>query len=151
MYVLFQLNPISFYPLFSYFLLLVTLRHTNSLKWSSILIHTLISIVVTILFFAYKDIRILVLLSTYLRIIIFFNFTFLMVHKLINRNILYSYFLVLIYNEFTVIAKSALFIFNIHTAIPLIYMLNIIDMAVAIYFILFNLKNISGLHMKPQT
>jgi hypothetical protein len=140
-FLIFQINPIYFYAPFAFTLLVVSLWYTNTLKTSTILCHFIVSVFVMIVFIVFKDIRILISLLAYLRIIIFLNIFTYLISKLFYRNILYTYLLFMLFNELTVIAKSFLYLLNVKTSLHLIYLLNLLDFVICIYFIFFNLKN----------
>jgi hypothetical protein len=139
-YYIFHINPISCYALFSFLAFISILYYTNSLKTWLIIFNTIILLVGVALFFVYKDIRIIISLSAWFQINLIFTIIIYMAKKFFLRNILYSYFLIFILYEFTFIIKSFIFIFNTKGAIPFIYMLNIMEVFICIYFIVYNIK-----------
>lgn len=147
-FYLFHIPPYYFYAFFSLLILFASLHYTHSLKLWLILFNIIISIIGTVLFYIYKDVRILILLTAYLHLIILFNFIIYSVQKLFLRNILYSYLLLLIFYEFTLVAKSVIYVYSIRTSIPLIYLLNALEVLICIYFVTFNLK--TGYRFRPN-
>ena len=147
-FFIFQIPPFYFYAFFSLLMLFASLHYTHSLKPWVILFNTFIFLIGVVLFLIFKDVRILILLTAYLHLIILFNFIIYSVQKLFLRNILYSYFLLLIFYEFTLIAKSVMYVYNVRTSIPLIYLLNVLEVLICIYFVTFNLK--TGYRFHPK-
>ena len=84
----------------------------------------------------------------FLHIEIFGYFIIYLIKKLIYRNILYTYILFLVFYELSVFIKSFSFVFDVKTGLPIIHMLNILEVFIGLYFIIFNLKTSPKLRPK---
>lgn len=149
MYYLFSLNPMYLYAPSSLCLLLTSLYYLHSIKFNILLVNLAFFLLSIFLFIEYGNIRILIFLMAILQIEIFCGFIISLVRKLVNRNIFYTYFLLIIFYEFSLIVKSISYVFDIKTSMPFIHMLGILEVIIGLYFILFNLKNSPKIYPKP--
>lgn len=141
LYILYRISPVSFYDLSSLLLLFIILRHTKTLNRSIIIINSFIFILGVIINLHFKDIRIPMIVMGYYHVIILLNLTVYFVRKLFDRNIGYMYILAIIVYELTIIAKSMVNVFLPMSDIGLVYLLNIVDTFICLFFIFYNLRS----------
>ena len=140
LYFVLKIEPIYFYALSSLALLITALWYTKSLQSRIMIINIVLSSIGIILFFIFKDMRLILFLIAYLQLIIFLLFFVYTMKKLFYRNIMYSYLLFIVFYELTVTVKFFLWILNIKTGLFLFYLLNVVEVFICVYFIIFNFK-----------
>jgi hypothetical protein len=149
-YTLFKYNLIYIYVFSSFILLFVAINHLRYLKTSIVIVNVAVSLFSLILLYEINNINIIMGLMFFFHFEIFCCFIIFMVQKLVARNIFYSYFLVLVFYEFSILVKFITFIIDRKTGAPINYLMDIIELFIGAYFILFNLKTGPRIRLKPQ-
>jgi hypothetical protein len=142
-------TPVMYAPS-SLALFIASLYYIKSVNFKIIFFNILICLIAVILNFYFHNNRILIGLMAFFHLEIFSYFLTYLIRKLINRNILYTYILLLVFYEFSVFIKSFSYVFDIKTGVPIIHMLNIMEVFIGLYFIVFNLKTSPKIRPKLQ-
>jgi hypothetical protein len=145
---IFHILPSDIYAPSSIILLFVSLYYLKSLEIRIIMLNLLICLIDVVFYLKFHNTMILIGLMAFLHLEIFSFFLTYFIRKLINRNILYTYLLILVFYEFSVFIKSFSFVFDLKTGLAIIHLLNILEVFIGLYFIIFNLKTSPKLHPK---
>ena len=147
----FGISSPYFYAPSSFALFLISLYYLQYIKPGLILSNILIFILGSALFLVFNNLRILISLMALFHFQTFCLFIIYFVRKLFVRNILYTYFLFLIFYEFTVIVKSLSYVLDIKTGLTIIHILNILEVLICLYFIIYNQKTNPRIYLKSGT
>jgi hypothetical protein len=145
-FIIFQIDPIYFYAPSSILLLFVVLNYTHTLKPGIIIFNSLIFLVLALFLIFFENIRIPIILMAYFQFVILLNLTLYLVRKLFYRHIIYSYLIFLILYEFTIIIKSILYIFHLELGNFLIHFINIFEVFICFFYVIYNLKTAPRFH-----
>ena len=143
-YALFKMNMFYVYAPSSFILFLSALYYTRSLSKQT-LIYCLIIIFALLFLPASKS---FLYITVFLHFIIFLCFLVVFIRKFFLRNLFYLYFIILIFYQFSIVVKLLLYIFGSRTGIFFLNFLNVLDVLVGFYFIIYNLQNSYKYHLK---
>ena len=150
LYLLFRINPQYSYAPSSLALLLVSLYYFKYLKSSVVFINILVLFIIAVLTINTHNIIVLLTLTAFYHLEIFSGYTICLIRKLVYRNIFYTYFLIIIFYEFSLILKFVGFFFDLKTGLGFSYLLTALEVIICFYFIFYNIKTSPRFHTKIE-
>jgi hypothetical protein len=147
-YAIFGINPFYSYIPSSIALLFVSLYYLRYLKSSIVMTNILILLMFSLFYINSQSTKALISIMAFVHFEIFCGFIIFLINKLVYRNILYTYYLCIIFYEFSLILKFIELFFVLKTGFRSSYLLTALEIFICLYFIIFNLKTSPRYHPK---